>query len=90
MTLPNWGQYVAGEDTLQYYYQIQQDTVTQEALFAQKVSAPTAQSEFLADVLETITSANLTGVTTSGGANTVATRDGVANIPNSLPGGYTP
>jgi hypothetical protein len=85
MTVPNWGAFVAGEDTLGYYAQIQADTITQEALFEQKISAPEAENVFIADIEDPITGANFRGDATQG-----VQVDGQAFIPNALPGGYTP
>ena len=88
MALPNWGAYVAGEDLLGYYAQIKADTAAAQVYaFTQKVSNPEHENKFKAAILNTITGAEFRGDTTQGGPNKVA---GKANIPNSLPGGYTP
>jgi hypothetical protein len=99
---PNWGAYVAGQDTIGYYYQQEADeAAVAEYFFAQKVKNPENENAFLAAVVDNdgATTPGIgqitgqpaaTGETTLGGANTVATRSGKGNIPNSLPGGYTP
>jgi hypothetical protein len=98
---PNWGAYVAGVDTIQWYYLTEADeTATAAYFFAQKITNPTQTSIHLGAVVAKpsgstpgigqITGGQKTGDTTLGGANTVATRGTKANIPNSLPGGYTP
>jgi hypothetical protein len=98
---PNWGAYVAGVDTIQWYYLTEADeAATAQYYFAQKISNPQNENAFLAAVVANngattpgigqITGGQKTGDTTLGGANTVATRGAKANIPNSLPGGYTP
>jgi len=98
---PNWGAYVAGKDTIAYYYGTEADTTdTEEYFFGQKITNPQESNKHLATVVANdgattpgigqITGGQLRADSTQGGANTVATRDGVANIPNSLPGGYTP
>jgi|SRR5665213_2135472 len=94
---PNWGAYVAGKDTIAYAYGTEADTETQDDLLEQKVANPTQQNIFRAEVIAndgtnmpgvgTTTGAEFAGDTTQGGPNKVA---GKANIPNSLPGGYTP
>jgi hypothetical protein len=48
--LPDWGQFVAGKDTLQYYVDTAQDTAdTEEYWFEQKVANPTADHEYWAE-----------------------------------------
>jgi hypothetical protein len=100
---PNWGAYVAGEDTLGYYYQEEADLAAiQEYSYDQKVTNPTQQLKAQAAVLPPnapneaaggtpgigpLSGAQFRGDTTLGPTNKKA---GVANIPNALPGGATP
>lgn len=70
MTLPNYGPYLAGEDTLQYYDQIKNDTVTQDDLLAQKITAPTSDHVFAAAAINTIQGApGVDGSSTSADKN---------------------
>ena len=93
---PNWGAYVAGVDTIQWYYLTEADeAATATYYFAQKITNPQETSIHLGAVVAKpsgstpgigqITGGQKTGDTTLGGANTVATRGTKANIPNSLP-----
>lgn len=94
---PNWGAYVAGVDTIQWYYLTEADeAATATYFFSQKVTNFEERNKFLAAVVDAPGGPTLPGVgqITGGefrGDSTQGTKTaGVAFIPNSLPGGYTP
>ncbi len=96
---PNWGAYVAGMDTIQYYYLIESSTAdTEDYFFDQKISNYVQENIFKAAVVAVppvggtyvsgvghITGGNFRGDSTEG-----VQVAGKAFIPNALPGGYTP
>ena len=94
---PNWGAYVTGVDTIQWYYLTEADeAATAEYFFAQKISNPQNENAFLAAVVSndgatTPGIGQITGQPALTGDTTLGTKTaGKAFIPNSLPGGYTP
>jgi hypothetical protein len=93
---PNWGAYVAGQDTLGYYYQQGADLAQIGVYYySQKITNPQESIVHLASVIDNggsttpgigkITGGQFRGDSTNG--SKVA---GQAFIPNALPGGVTP
>lgn len=93
---PNWGAYVTGVDTIQWYYLTEADeAATAEYFFAQKISNPQNENAFRAEIVANPTVTNpgvgqITGGNFRGDSASGVKVAGQAFIPNSLPGGYTP
>ena len=89
-TPPNWGQYVTGVGTLEYYYRTILGKVVYTTLLANKISYVENENAFKWASESVNASAFNSRGDTQQGQRTSSTPATMAVIPNALPGGYTP